>query len=104
MPVLSSDLVCKCPYFEQSKFEFGSYRWNPYLNKDNTEGSLRDPVTTDSFMDEMKIVSLSHADSFLTKLMKDESIVCPSSNRRIGENVRRKLCLSKVILSTAQTN
>lgn len=104
MAVLSSDLVCKCPCFERSKLEFGSYRWNPYFHKDNTEGSLRDPVTTDSYIDEMDVLFPSYADSFFKYFMKDESIVCASSNRRISENVKKKLCLSKVILSTAQTN
>lgn len=104
MPVLSSDLVRNCPNSERLELEFGSYRWSPYIIKGNTEGSLKDlsfndPVTTDSEEDEIEI---SHADSLLCNKFnnKDESIVCPSSNRRQGENARKKSYLSKVIGST----
>ncbi len=101
MPVLSSDLVSNCPNSERLELEFGSYRWSPYITKGNTEGSLKelsfnDPVTTDSEEDEIEI---SHADPLLCNKFnnKGESIVYPSSNRRSGENAKRKLFLSKVI-------
>lgn len=92
MPVLASDLVCKCPNFERLKLESGSYRWNPYNVKGNTEGSLSDPVTTDSIMDE---IAISHASPLYQN--KGESIVYPSSNRRSGENENAKSCLLKAI-------
>lgn len=98
MAVLASDLVCKCPNFEQLKLEFGSYRWNPTY-EGNTEGSLRDPVTTDSDKDEIEI---SHADPLFYD--KGESIVCASSNRRLSENEKKKLCLLRVTLSIVQQN
>lgn len=105
MTVLSTDLVCKCPNFKRLKSEFGSYRWNPFSNKDNTEGSLinNDPVTTDSYIDEIEANYnlLSNADSFLKK---DESIVCPHGNMGLSENVKRKLASSKAILSIVQMN
>ncbi len=105
MPVLSSDLVCKCPNFERSRYEFGSYRWNPNIIKDNTEGSLSDPVTTDSCIDEIEVIhnTLSNADSFLL-FKKDESIVYPYGNIRIGENVKKKSCLLKVTSLIALMN
>ena len=92
MGVLASDLVCKCPNFEQLKLEFGSYRWNPCNIKGNTEGSLSDPVTTDSVEDE---IAISHADPLFYN--KGESIVYPSSNRRSGENENEKSYLLKAI-------
>lgn len=99
MAVLASDLVSNCPNFEQSKLEFGSYRWNPTNNEGNTEGSLIDPVTTDSVEDEIEI---SHADALFFD--KDESIVYARSNAEERENVKKKLCSSKATSSTVRQN
>ncbi len=59
MPILASDLVRKCPRLEQSEPESGSFRWSPFI-KDNTEGSPRGPVTTESNKDEMAQNEESH--------------------------------------------